>query len=424
MLVAMTIGLPGGATEVWAQAASIVQGPGIKVGEGTVLHPVVGVETGAISNVFYEDADPTFAGIVRIFAEFGVGSLPDKRLVGAVGTAEGEAAEKDVNQGSIRFRLDGGVAYEEYLSANESVRAQRNVAFSLHGRGIIRPQSTFPFQFEDELRRETRPTNFESRGNLNRIINRLLLQANYQPNGRNLSGSLRYQNTIDIFESSDHGFADRMQHTVGTRLNWQWLPATRVYGDASIGFFGGLGSASTKISSMPLRLLAGLQSVITVDTTLSTRVGFGKGFYASGPDFTNVVFGAQFGYRFSPQGRATVFYDYDFTDSINANFYRDHAVGAQLSQELDRWTLLLGAELRFRAYRGLIQEVGMPGTDRSDLILAVPLGAHFNFSDRIAGSLDYRFVTDQTDFRYMNDGITTDPSYTRHELLLGVKGAI
>ncbi|HSN25127.1 MAG TPA: hypothetical protein VLT45_02545, partial [Kofleriaceae bacterium] len=33
--------------------SSIVEGPGVKVGEGTVLHPVFGAETGVISNVFY-----------------------------------------------------------------------------------------------------------------------------------------------------------------------------------------------------------------------------------------------------------------------------------------------------------------------------------------------------------------------------------
>ncbi|MBP6525304.1 MAG: hypothetical protein KA249_07820, partial [Dermatophilaceae bacterium] len=393
----------------------------------TVLHPVLGVESGVISNVFYEDADPTFAGLLRVIAEFGIGSLPDQRLTGAVAQsdpdADGEAAAKATNEGSFRFRADGRFAYEEYLSGNDNVQAQRNLAFAIRLRGIVRPQSTFSFQFEDELRRETRPTNYESRGALDRDINRLVLQGNFQPRGRTLSGHLRFQNTLDIFESDEHSFANRMQNTLGARLNWQWFPATRIYGDASLGFFGGLGD-STKVGSMPLRLLVGAQTVLTVNTTLNTRVGFGKGFYASGPDFTNVVFGAQFGYRFSPQGRMTVLYDYDFADSINANFYRDHAFGVQLAQQIDRWTLSLGGELRLRAYRGVLAEVGGAAMDRSDLILSFPLNASYNFSDRLAGSIDYRFVTDQTDFRYMSDGVTDDPSYTRHELLVGIRGAL
>jgi hypothetical protein len=59
---------------------SVVEGPGVKVGEGTVLHPIFGVETGFISNVFYEDQDPNPAGLLRLLAQIGSGSLPLSRL--------------------------------------------------------------------------------------------------------------------------------------------------------------------------------------------------------------------------------------------------------------------------------------------------------------------------------------------------------
>src|SRR5512138_262374 len=61
---------------------SVVEGPGVKVGEGTVLHPVFGVETGFISNVFYEDGSegPSGAGLLRLLAQMGSGSLPLSRL--------------------------------------------------------------------------------------------------------------------------------------------------------------------------------------------------------------------------------------------------------------------------------------------------------------------------------------------------------
>jgi hypothetical protein len=32
--------------------SSTIEGPGIKIGEGTVLRPVFGIETGFVSNVF------------------------------------------------------------------------------------------------------------------------------------------------------------------------------------------------------------------------------------------------------------------------------------------------------------------------------------------------------------------------------------
>ncbi|MBP6840639.1 MAG: hypothetical protein KA190_25300 [Kofleriaceae bacterium] len=425
LAAALSAAVLAAASPAAAQEAGVVEGPGIKVGEGTVLHPVLGVESGVIHNIFYEEGDPSFSGLIRIIAEFGLGSLTEQRLAPAPSDGEGDAeTAKPAPQGGIKFRADARFAYEEFLNGNDNIQAQRNLTFGIRLRGHVRPENTFSLQFDEDLRREVRPTNFESRGDLARFVNRLLIQGNYQPQGRALFGHLRYQNTLDVFERDTLSFANRWQHTLGTRLNWQWLPATRFYADASIGFFSAL-SDSTKPSSMPLRIMTGAQTALTVNTTLSAKLGFGKGFYSAGPDFTNVLYGAQFGYRFSPQSRATFMYDYDFGDSINANFFRDHAFQAQLSQQIDRWTLSLAAEARLRLYRGVSAIVpGASADDRSDFILAVPLGATYNFSDRLAGNIDYRLVTDQTDFRYMTDGFIDDPSYTRHELMAGIRGAL
>src|SRR5690349_14328544 len=62
---------------------STVEGRGIKIGEGTVLHPVFGMETGVISNVFYEDTDTHAAGVLRLLAQIGTGSLSRERLTPA-----------------------------------------------------------------------------------------------------------------------------------------------------------------------------------------------------------------------------------------------------------------------------------------------------------------------------------------------------
>jgi hypothetical protein len=117
LAAALSAAVLAAASPAAAQEAGVVEGPGIKVGEGTVLHPVLGVESGVISNVFYEDADPTFAGLLRVIAEFGIGSLPDQRLTGAVAQsdpdADGEAAAKATNEGELPlpsrrpFRLRG-----------------------------------------------------------------------------------------------------------------------------------------------------------------------------------------------------------------------------------------------------------------------------------------------------------------------------
>src|SRR5262245_40161887 len=59
---------------------SMVSGAGIKVGEGTIFQPQVGLETGVVSNVFYSDTNTVTAGLLRLLIEIGTGSLPDQRL--------------------------------------------------------------------------------------------------------------------------------------------------------------------------------------------------------------------------------------------------------------------------------------------------------------------------------------------------------
>lgn len=415
-----------------ASAAAMVEGPGIKIGEGTVLHPILGAETGIISNVFREDDGGATSGILRIIGEIGVGTLSPQRLELARGPLAARNGEEDVQEnttaskGTFEYRADLSVAYDEYLTTNDNVRKQRDLAISAGLRAMVFPMGTWSLAFDDQFTRQTRPTNFESRSGIDRDINNLRLQLIFQPRMRTLAAALRFENRIDVFEADDHDFANRIQNTLGLRVNWQYLPVTRFYADASLGFFSGLGSDSTKVSSMPLRLVLGAQSAITTTTTVNTRIGFGKGFYSSGPDFTNVIFGADIGYRYSPIGRITFLYDFDFGDSINANYYRDHAFKTTVEHQFAPFVVNGSAELRFRGYRGITQTVDLIGPeDRDDLIFALNLGGHYNFRDWFAATLNYSLVTDQTSYLYMTaDGYSDDPSYTRHEFLVGVRAAL
>jgi hypothetical protein len=421
-----------GNTALAQEAASIVEGPGYKVGEGSVLHPTVGLETGIVSNVFRSSGDTmddetVTAGLLRVLAQFGIASLPPQRLEVEPGL-EDEGSEGPMEAPKLEFRADLALDYNEYLSGNENVRAQRDLGIGANGRIVAFPEGTASFSLTDHFRREIRPTNFESSESLDRDINHLILAMKYQPGGRALTGELRYENVIDVFESSDSSFANRLQNTFGLRVNWQWLPITRFYADASIGIFTGLGSDSEKISSYPLRLLVGTQTALTVNTTLAARVGFGKGFYTERDDFTNAIFGAELGYRYSPFGRILFLYDYDFQDSINANFYRDHAFKVSVDQQIVLVTLQAAVEARLRRYRGvIINDVDGMTSDRDDTIISVTAGARYNFRDWLAATADYTFISDQTDFRYevtSMGAVTQDnPSYNYHLFLVGVRAA-
>jgi hypothetical protein len=305
------------------------------VGEGTVLHPVFGAETGFISNVFHEDTDPNPAGLLRLLAQIGTGSLPLSRLtspslldVDHAGDEQGSVQ----NAGAFQYRADLRLSYDLLLSTNSRTSDAGGLGVGGTLRGLVNPLRTWSFGFADEVRRLIRTANFETTADTNRIINDIHLRLFFQPQGRTLSGYLRYDNTIDFFERDRQRFASRIQHTFGTRVMWRMFPMTRLYVDGSIGVFGPLGSESQKVSSYPLNVVAGIQTLLSLNLTVSALAGYTNGFYSAGPSFSAPVVGAEVGYRYSPLGRFTVMYHYMHQDSVNANYFRDHVLRFWLQQ--------------------------------------------------------------------------------------------
>lgn len=225
-----------------------------------------------------------------------------------------------------------------------------------------------------------------------------------------------------MFEASSQQFANRLQNTFGVHVNWRWLPLTQVYVDVSEGYNTGIGS-SDKVTSYPLIASAGIQTALTLNTTVDAHLGYANGFYANGPSYSSVTGGVLFGYRYSPFGRVTLLYDYEHQDSINANFYRDHVLQLSIEHLVAPFVVFARPELRFRRYDGTVV-MGTTGNTRDDVIFGATVGMRYSFRDWIAATLDYQLQDIQTDFRY-NDGSgnQVDPSYIRHELLLGVRAA-
>ena len=309
-------------------------------------------------------------------------------------------------------------------STNNAVSSQGGLAGGLLVRGIVNPEHPLQFAFQDHFERAIRATNFESARDTNRDVNSLDLRINYQPAGRALGGYLYFQNTVDVFEEGTQQFANRLQNQLGLHVNWQWLPLTRVYVDTSIGYYTGIGK-SIKIDSYPLVTVAGIQTALTLNTIVNAYAGYTNGFYASGPSYSSPLGGLFLGYRYSPLGRFTLRYGYEHQDSINANYYRDHVLQASLEQYFVPFLLYVRPEIRLREYDGtVVMGAGTTGSVRDDTIFATTVGMRYNFRDWLAATLDYQLQIVNTDFRYdPGTGMQVDPSYTRHELLVGVRAA-
>ena len=409
-----------------AQEAQTVEGPGVKVDESTIVHPTVGIEAGVISNVFYETEQtvPVGSGILRLLGQLHLASRGNDRA----GVAEAALADEESTEPTpptLQFR--GGLAarYDEFLSGESIVRSQRNLGVEASMHAVAFPEGTFAFLFDDSLTRDTRPQNFENYGGNNRIINQLGLGLRFQPGGRTISAAVRYDNSIDFFEASEHRFADRMNQTVGLRCEWQWLPITRFLLDASYGYFGPLGSNTLdgmpyKLASNPMRGELGIVTAITEMTTIRAHAGWTSSSYPDGTGFNAPVFGAEFGYRYNEFGRFTVLYAYDFRDSLNADFYRDHAIDINVAQQIREVLFEGSGGLRLRSYHGISPVIGDP--DRDDVIIEAKARGQWMYRDWLAFVVQYVMQSDKTPYRSMTVD-RDNPSFVRHEATAGIRAA-
>ncbi|CAN5835152.1 hypothetical protein BH11MYX3_BH11MYX3_06980 [soil metagenome] len=401
-----------------------VEGNGWKVGEGTVLLPVFGIETGVINNVFYENNQPATGGLIRIMAQIGAGSLTNARLANGAPADPNAGEDQDIPKGDFEYRADVRLSYDQMLSGNDAVTGSGGLGVGATIKGTVNPGGTWAFNFSDDFRRMIRAANFETDANTNRDINNLALRIKYQPNYSKLGGQLYYLNTVDLFERSEQDFADRMQNRIGLRPTWRALPQTQLFLDVSQGFQGGLGSGSMKVSSYPFTAIAGANTLLTAKTTLNVQAGYTNGFYSAGPSYSSVTAGVALGYRYSPLGRAVLTYDLGYEDSVNANFYRDHVVRLWVHQLFVPFELSVQPEVHFRRYEGTI----IPGiggsTTRDDVIFSLVAGMQYNFRNWLAATLNYHLSAVTTDFTYMTDGIVKDPGFVRHELVAGMRMAL
>ncbi|HWN69829.1 MAG TPA: hypothetical protein VNM90_19440 [Haliangium sp.] len=429
-----------------AAQETIVEGPGYEVGEGTVIHPSVGMTTGLLYNPFYENQSPESTPVLQLRGAVSIasqGSKPGNEI-------DLLKRDKDIDSArdaapSLEFRAGGLLDLTLYTTTNETV-ARRLLSGSLTGHVLTAPRGPVSFYADEVFTRTSTPVNYESYGNdINRIINRLTGGVQFRPGDGAFRFALQYENTVDIFEPTQSDLPEesarpnRGHHIGRGRAEWQFLPITRFFLDTSWGYTGALSGASCgviKRNARPLRIQLGAATALTELTSLRAHVGYGKGFYQSRgadcgeggtPDFSNVLLGAELGYRYSPLGRLSVTYEYDFQDSVVANYYRDHALVGRLINQVDLVLLLASIDIRQRLYVGTPEAfMGINGeTTHDHLIFRLSGKGYYLYRDWLAFTASLELVNDSTDFAYTDPdtAMSRQLGYTRTELQIGAVAA-
>ena len=401
--------LVGGASMASAQdlqfapPISSTEGAGYKISDGAVLHTGAGAELGYVSNVFYMNSSPVGSALARVRAYFGVATLNAER--------GGKQEQRSVN-----FRFDVNGAYQEYLSGDSNVTAQRDVAVTALGRLVINPAGKGSIGIDDSFVRAVQPNNFEGPGNQDRDINRSSIWARYRPGEGAIEMKGGYAFNFDIFEASSLKGLDRTMHEAFAGVKWQYLPITRFTLDYTQFFVNPNSSAKEK--GDPMTIVLGASTLFSAKTHAAARVGYGNGFYTKS-NYSNVVAGVDLSYLPTPLSKVTLSYDHTFADSLFSNFYVDDVARVRIDTTFSGRYLVRGkVEYRHRTYEGLPTPAAgttYNSTVRNDNIFNAELGADYQLNERYYLGAGYLVTVEQTNFRFVAGSTQADPSFTRHE---------
>jgi hypothetical protein len=392
---------------------------GIALSDGVLLHVGAGAEAGYDSNVFYSNStDPggvLGSGILRFTA---FGELTNTPRGGAKST---------------EFSYDArvGLTYRRYTSTNPAITPYRDAFMPTAGLSLGGNSGQWTFGFTDNfVRLEDPPYAGAAIGSspISRDDNLASVQAQFAPGGGRITGTLRYNNILDHFESgSGFEYADSLQHQLVLDLSWKWLPKTAVFFQASQSYITYLSSDTKgKTKSYPLRIFIGLRGLITQKLSAVVSLGYVNAFYASGATNTG-IFGSTYAeasatYMPTQLSRVTVGFREDVVDSVIASFYYDTSAYASYVQQFaGRFAFDLSGRLSHQNYEALLFD---PTHHRSDNIASAGATLDYFIRNWVYAGVGYSFLGDFSDYHLptIMGGPGSSVGYVKHQVFarLGV----
>lgn len=383
---------------------------GVKVGESTYLRANVAAEAGYDSNVFYNDENRVESATLRITPAF-----------------ELTNSTRENARPPLHFSLGAQLLYREYLTDSPDVRAQRAfnpVIIGLLSYAGAKSSVTFSDQF---MRVEDPP--YEQGGNsLIRDLNQAMAELAMAPGGGRLRFTLRYVNTLDVFENPELDYADRLRHEGVIDAAWSWFPKTALFLQLGAGYTDYLNNneAQTlgKQNSVPYYAQAGLRGLITPKLSASLGAGYADAIYdGDGVDpngLSNLLVSASLTYSPVSLTQLGLSYSHEFRDSpVLGNYYDLDAVGLSLAQQVGPFSLGAKSTYELRRYRGF--QAGQP-VSRTDHVFVTSVQADYFLQKWLYAGVGYAHQISRSSIGDTTVNATT-PSvdFTKH-LILGRLG--
>jgi hypothetical protein len=394
---------------------------GVKVTDGTILHPAATVGTSYQTNVFFKDPADGPDGVVgsavlRVGIAATWGTVTPPRM-------EIESPAMEARQ-RLTFNLDLSLDWYQFLSSNPDVREVSDLAVGFVGGVAFNPGGALELDLRDGFVRNVTPGQ-QIREDADRDRNELTATGHYRPGGGALDIYGQYTFIIDVFESDIFAYTNRFSHIGTLGAKWQWLPRTQVLLEVSLGHVEP-STTDTKVPSTPFRAWAGISTLFTPVFALVARGGYGAGNYSSGEDIKTYLALVELRYAIGPAIKTALGYAHDFADALIGNFYVDHTFYGAFGMQLGgRWQVRARGEVRLRDYGGVKDENGLQycgnaacAKTRSDVLPRVDVNLDYQVTPWLVAGLGYSFQGDSTDFfvRAAN-GVIDRSSYVWSEFL-------
>jgi hypothetical protein len=395
------------------------EGGGIKIGD-LIFHPSFQLQTAYQTNVFYQDSADNpgalAAGVMRIGVSGTLSTL-------SAGRMELEAPGDRAAQ-RLAFNGSAQLMWNQFISPVSGVTSQSDLAANLLAGLILNPEGQLSLSLHEGYTRSVLPLQTAALEQA-RDRNELGARGEYRPGGGALSLYGQYQFALDLFESSVLSFDNRFTHQFSVGGKWQWLPKTQVHLDVNLWLVEP-NDQTFKSSSMPLRVVAGVNTLITPLIGLLAQAGYGNAFYSSGPSYSSWLATLEGRYAIGPTIRVAAGYSHDFADALIGNYYADHVFYARYGMQfLERWQLRARAELRLRSYEGIHDtatitycgDLSCPKT-RDDVLTSLSLALEYQINAWLFAGAHYSLQADSTSFFIRSSrGLVDRGSYVWNEIM-------
>lgn len=378
-------------------------GRGIALGDQLVLHPGIGLEYRYDSNVFFFNSNPVSASMLRALASLDLATRPTQR--------GGDRPH------TLDFRVHAGADYREYLTGDDRIRVHRGFGIQASLLATLFPGRPFMVDVFDEFVRTAQPPYAFNPYNYDRDVNLAGVRLRYRPGGGRLSVDLSYIFGLDFFEVRQLRDFDVLYHLFELRSSWKFLPKTAVFVDVRQGIYSYQNpGVAMHPDSLPLRVSTGLMGLITAKLTTTLWIGYGNGFYKTGPSPGGVIGAAEVRWQPTILTNLTLGYEHDFQNSLLGSYFDLDKVHLAAQQLLWRFTANLRFTYEHINFNGITAQTALvPVGTRTDNYFAINFKLDYPLRDWLIASAGYDLQVNSSSSQIQSDMLLIPVNYTKHE---------